>query len=120
MELKAPCRPCATRHQWARESGAFVTAILAHSEHEVVNSRAAWVPKEATKIIDDARTDFLAGIEARFEELRASLDLGDRLTFQRVRGRVDTDCPVPVCAGARRADCRSRPAVRDRLACLNP
>lgn len=74
----------------ARQSNAHVTAVLAHSRHEVVNSRAAWVPVEATRIIDAANSDFLAGIEARFDALRADLDMGDRLHFQRVPGRVDS------------------------------
>ena len=74
----------------AQHNGAYVTAILAHSEHEVVNSRAAWVPKEATKIIADANVEFLNGIEASFEDLRGSLNLGDKLAVKRVAGRVDS------------------------------
>ncbi len=74
----------------ARRNGAYVTAILAHSEHEVVNSRAAWVPREATKIIENANAEFLDGIEAKFEDLRAALELDDKLAFMRVPGRVDT------------------------------
>ncbi|MEM9267519.1 MAG: universal stress protein [Pseudomonadota bacterium] len=74
----------------ARQNGAYVTAILAHSEHDVLNGRAAWVPKEATQIISDANAAFLDGIEATFEDLRPSLGLGDKLAFKRVPGRVDT------------------------------
>ncbi len=68
---------------------AHVTALLAHSTHEVINSRAAWVPEKAREIIAQANADFLSGIEARFETLRRTLDLGDRLHFRRTAGRVD-------------------------------
>lgn len=74
---------------------AHVTALLAYSTHEVINSHAAWVPREATRILADASAAFLDGIEARFEALRPELGLGARLHFQRVPGKVDTvlsDC----------------------------
>lgn len=75
--------------------GAHVTALLAHSTHEVVNSHAAWVPSKAREIIAQANADILSEIESRFETLRDGLALGDRLHFQRVAGRVDavlSDC----------------------------
>ncbi|WP_424970887.1 universal stress protein [Dinoroseobacter sp. S76] len=79
----------------AERHGAHVTAILAYSTHEVINSHAAWVPREATRILADASAAFLDGIEAQFEALRPELGLGARLHFQRVPGKVDTvlsDC----------------------------
>lgn len=71
------------------KGGAHITAILAHSKHEVIDSNAAWVPEKARKIIAQANADILSGIQARFEELCPDLDLGDRLHFQQVSGRVD-------------------------------
>lgn len=71
-------------------NGAHVTALLAHSSHEVINSRAAWVPAAARKIITEANAQILDEIEARFTSLKDGFDLGDRLHFQRVTGRVDT------------------------------
>ncbi len=73
----------------AQNNDAHVTAVLAHSTHEVVNSRAAWVPREATKITDDANAGSINEIEAGFEKLRGTLGLADRLQFKRVPGRVD-------------------------------
>ena len=69
---------------------AHVTAILAHSTHEVVNSQGAWVPDAARKIIAQANKEIFDAVEARFKDIQNGLNLGDRLTFQRVPGRVDT------------------------------
>ncbi|PYG32601.1 universal stress protein [Pelagimonas varians] len=68
---------------------AHVTALLAHSTHQTVNSNDAWVPAKAREIIQQANADILDTIATRFESLRSSFDLGDRLTFQRAAGRVD-------------------------------
>lgn len=73
----------------AQNGTAHVTALLAHSTHEVVNSRAAWVPEKARQVIETANADILTKIETRFEGLRDSLELADRLRFQRSAGRVD-------------------------------
>ena len=72
-----------------RANGGHVTAVLAHSTHEAVNSRAAWVPAKAQQIIQDANAEIIEQIEARFESYRTQLDLGDRLHFIRAAGRVD-------------------------------
>ncbi|MFA3920882.1 universal stress protein [Ruegeria hyattellae] len=66
-----------------------VTALLAHSTHEVVDSHAAWVPTTAREIISQANADILAEIERRFDDVRDTLNLGQRLHFQRSSGRVD-------------------------------
>ena len=71
------------------QNGAHVTALLAHSRHEVVDSRAAWVPAKARGIIAQAKADILNEIELRFDTLRDELDLGDQLHLERVSGRVD-------------------------------
>lgn len=71
------------------KGGAHVTALLAHSKHEAVNSNAAWVPAKAREIIAQANADILSGIQTRFEETRGQLALGDRLHFEQVSGRVD-------------------------------
>lgn len=68
---------------------AHVTALLAHTTHEVVNSRAAWVPTKAREILAQANADILDGIETRFKEAAAKLTLGERLHFKREAGRVD-------------------------------
>lgn len=73
----------------ARARGGHVTAVLAHSTHEVVNSRAAWVPAKAQQIIQAANAEIIEQIEARFDAQRSSLEMGDRLHFSRVSGRVD-------------------------------
>lgn len=69
---------------------AHITALLAHSTHELVNSRAAWVPASARKIIEEANADIIGEIEERFNTLWGGCDMGERLTFRRESGRVDT------------------------------
>lgn len=73
----------------AKQKGAHVTAILAYATHQAVNSRAAYVPEAARKIIEEAETGIIDGIEAHFEGLREEIALGDALHFMRVSGRVD-------------------------------
>lgn len=69
--------------------GAHVTALLAHSTHETVSGQAPWVPARAREIIAQANADILDQVEARFADQARTLGLGDRLTFQRLAGRVD-------------------------------
>lgn len=71
-------------------SGAHVTAVLAHAKHEAVNSRSPWVPAKARDIIARANAEIIDEIETLFDGLRGDLELGDRLHFERVSGRVDT------------------------------
>ncbi len=73
----------------ARTRNAHVTALLAHSSHEVIDRRWRWIPDEARTILADANKGILAAIEARFDALRDELGLGDGLTFRERAGRVD-------------------------------
>ncbi|TCK99296.1 universal stress protein family protein [Shimia isoporae] len=66
-----------------------VTVLLAHSGHDVINTRGMWVPDRAREIIAQASSDFLDEIEARFNSVKDDLSLGDRLHFRRETGRVD-------------------------------
>ncbi|MFV0333009.1 MAG: universal stress protein [Tropicimonas sp.] len=66
-----------------------VTALLAHSRHETVDSHGTWVPARAREIIAEANAEIIRDIEARFASLKDGTGLGDRLHFQRVAGRVD-------------------------------
>lgn len=68
---------------------AHVTALLAHSSHDVIDRRGAWVPEAARKIIAEANAGVLSAIEERFEAMRRTLGLDDRLHFLRSSGRVD-------------------------------
>ncbi len=68
---------------------AHVTALLAHSSHDVVDRRGAWVPEAARRIIAEANEGILTEIEARFAGLKDTLKLDDRLHFLRAAGRVD-------------------------------
>ncbi|TQS70701.1 universal stress protein [Rhodobacteraceae bacterium] len=70
--------------------GAHVTAILAHTGHEVIDKRSRWIPKEARALLDAANTGILREIEARFEVERKSLGLANALQLKEVTGRVDT------------------------------
>lgn len=69
--------------------GAHVTAILAHTSHEVIDKRARWIPKEARALLEAANTEILSQIEARFEIERTALGLADALRLKEVTGRVD-------------------------------
>ncbi|THH38153.1 universal stress protein [Aliishimia ponticola] len=74
----------------AKDRGAHVTALLAHSTHEVIDRRSRWIPKEAQEILTAANKGLIQEIEDRFNALRATLDLGDALSFEEKAGRVDT------------------------------
>ncbi len=69
---------------------AHVTALLAHSTHQTVNSHDAWVPARAREIIEQANEEIIEEVVARFEVIQAKCNLGSRLKFQQVAGRVDT------------------------------
>lgn len=74
----------------AERTGAHVTAMLAHTTHEVIDKRSRWIPKEARALLDAANTDVLKEIEAKFEAEREALGLSNALRLKEVAGRVDT------------------------------
>lgn len=74
----------------AKRFDAHVTAMLAHSSHEVIDSRSRWIPKEARALLDAANTSILAEIEDRFETERTALGLAGALQLKEVSGRVDS------------------------------
>ncbi|WP_424985125.1 universal stress protein [Microbulbifer sp. S227A] len=74
----------------ARARGAHVTAILAHSTHDVINRHSRWIPQEAQALLDQANGGIVKAIEEAFEALRGELNLGEALSFREVPGRVDT------------------------------
>lgn len=73
----------------ARTDGAHVTALVAHSGHETVNSQAPWVPARAREIIAAANAEIIDEIRAKFDTLAADLGLGARLHYIDSTGRVD-------------------------------
>lgn len=73
----------------AERLGAHVTAILAHTTHEVIDKRSRWIPKEARALLDAANTELLREIEDKFEIERSSLGLANALQLKEVSGRVD-------------------------------
>lgn len=73
----------------AKQNSGFVTAVMAHSNYEVVASRNAWVPRKAQQIIEATNAEILDKIEQRFSAIHADSDLGERLSFQSISGRVD-------------------------------
>lgn len=70
--------------------GAHVTAMLAHSGHEVIDTRSRWIPKEARTLLEAANTDILREIKGRFDAERAGLGLSETVQLKEVTGRVDT------------------------------
>lgn len=74
----------------AERLGAHVTAMLAHSSHEVIDKRSRWIPKEALALLEAANTDILREIEAKFEAERTALGLTNALQLKEVTGRVDS------------------------------
>lgn len=74
----------------ASRFGGHVTAMLAHTGHEVIDRRARWIPQEARALLENANADILRDIEARFETERAALGLTHALQLKEVTGRVDT------------------------------
>ncbi|WP_229996407.1 universal stress protein [Pseudosulfitobacter pseudonitzschiae] len=74
----------------AERLGAHVTAMLAHSSHEVIDKRSRWIPREALALLEAANTDILREIEAKFEAERTALGLTNALQLKEVTGRVDS------------------------------
>ncbi|RYG89438.1 universal stress protein [Loktanella sp. IMCC34160] len=74
----------------ANRLGAHVTALLAHSTHEVIDKRSRWIPKEARALLEAANTDILREIETKFEAERKTLGLTNALQLKQVSGRVDS------------------------------
>ncbi|MEC9104916.1 MAG: universal stress protein [Pseudomonadota bacterium] len=74
----------------AKRFDAHVTALLAHSGHEVIDRRSRWIPKEARALLEAANTSILTQIEATFEAERAALGLTGTLHLRSLAGRVDT------------------------------
>lgn len=74
----------------ADRSGAHVTAMMAHSAHEVIDKRSRWIPKEARALLEAANSSILREIEAKFEAERTALGLVNALQLKEVTGRVDT------------------------------
>ncbi|MGB0694715.1 MAG: universal stress protein [Rhodospirillaceae bacterium] len=77
------------------EKEAHVTAILAHSRHETINTRSKWIPDQARNIIRQANEDILQSIRDHFQAMAPELGLGERLHFLDEEGRVDavlSDC----------------------------
>lgn len=73
----------------AQSGDIHVTALVAHSGHETVDSHGSWVPAKAREIIAAANIEIIADIRAKFEALGPSLGLGDRLHYIDSTGRVD-------------------------------
>ncbi|WGW04133.1 universal stress protein [Tropicibacter oceani] len=74
----------------AQRHGAHVTAMLAHTRHEVIDRRSRWIPKEAQALLDEANSNLVRDIEATFETERKALGLANALQLHEVTGRVDT------------------------------
>ena len=73
----------------AHKDRAYVTAILAHTSHEVIDRKHRWIPAQAAALIANANDEVIEKIEAKFVELSSELELGDRLLFRKTTGRVD-------------------------------
>lgn len=74
----------------ARDRQAHVTAMLAYSTHDTLDTSSRWIPREARALLSDAKNDLLREIEAQLDALRGELQLGDGLSFRAAPGRVDT------------------------------
>ncbi|MCT8160686.1 universal stress protein [Pseudoruegeria sp. SHC-113] len=87
----SPASDAALRYaaELAKGRGAQVTALLAHSTHEVIDSSSRWIPAQARALLTQANADIVAGIAAQFEALAQELALGDALRFREQAGRVD-------------------------------
>lgn len=73
----------------ARARGAHVTALLAHSSHEVIDRSSRWIPRDARAMLAQANESVLAEIRRRFDSMQDELGLGDALSFREHAGRVD-------------------------------
>ncbi|ASP22439.1 universal stress protein family protein [Antarctobacter heliothermus] len=73
----------------ARDRKAHVTAMLAHSTHDTLDTSSRWIPSAARTLLAEAKTGLLTEIEARLDALRETLGLGEALTFRAAPGPVD-------------------------------
>lgn len=73
----------------ASRLSAHVTAMMAHTTHEVIDKRSRWISKEARALLEAANTGILSEIEERFEAERNALGLTNMLQLKEVSGRVD-------------------------------
>lgn len=73
----------------ARERGAHLTAILAHSNHETMDTTSRWIPSEARKLLAAAKTSIVEEIKKRFDEVVADLQGAGQIDFMDETGRVD-------------------------------
>ncbi|WP_111405107.1 MULTISPECIES: universal stress protein [Meridianimarinicoccus] len=73
----------------ARDRKAHVTAMLAHSTHDTLDTTSRWIPREARALLAEAKNGLLTEIETRLDALRSELNLGDSLGFREAPGRVD-------------------------------
>ncbi len=74
----------------AKRFDAHVTAMLAHTGHDVIDRRSRWIPREARALLEQASTGILKEIELRFEAERKALGLANALHLKEVTGRVDS------------------------------
>lgn len=73
----------------ARRHGAHVTAILAHSGHEVIDRRSRWIPNDVRRLLTSANNSVVEAIKAAFAQERAALDLDQDVPLTEITGRVD-------------------------------
>ncbi len=73
----------------ARSRNAHVTAMVAHSTHDTLDTTSRWIPQEARGLLAKAKSNLLTEIEAHLDALRPDLGLGDALSFRAAPGRVD-------------------------------
>ncbi|MEM8956851.1 MAG: universal stress protein [Pseudomonadota bacterium] len=73
----------------AGPGGGYVTAVLAHASTESYAAQGNWIPSEVRQILGEVNDRIVGEAKAAFEAEAATLDLGDRLAFEALPGRVD-------------------------------
>ncbi|WP_068118737.1 universal stress protein [Tropicimonas marinistellae] len=73
----------------AKRHAAHIKVLLAHAANEDYAFEGRWIPETARNIIRRANAETIAQIETAYAAQVTELDLGDRVTFQAVQGKVD-------------------------------
>lgn len=75
--------------QLAKDGTAHITALLAHAAPKDYAAESRWIPQQARDLIAQANAQTVEHIRAEYERQLGQLDLGERVTFQKIGGRVD-------------------------------
>ncbi|MEM1361375.1 MAG: universal stress protein [Pseudomonadota bacterium] len=79
----------ATAAKLTKRSDGHVVAVMAHASAEAYAVKGHWIPAQAREIMAQANQQILSDAENAFQQAVDRLHLGDRVSFEKIGGRVD-------------------------------